>query len=474
MAMPSDVVNPGTGLVTVPPGTAPPPAGIPDYIPVDPGNPLDPEMLAWYTPWLSLFALPRYNPDLLIQSRGWDAMDDLLTNTTYASAIRIKKYATLYKGLSLRPAIEDVNDPDYDKARRICDFCTYLLDSIGDPLTGDRQPLRMVLWQIMDAFHAGFSVQERICHTRQKAGTPVGSDPDLPPTFLALTAFASKRPRQIGFELDAHTLRPVNLTSQTYATGWIQPVSLKRCVLYTYQPMNGLPYGMGDARAAWKHVNAVQELTRWWGLAEEFNGIPRVKATTTNPDRAYQSRLRMLLETWRQGAPMVIPPDVTIEILQALSGSLDSFRTAIKYHEEQVWTNILGQTLTTMQGSGPGSYALGAVHENTREFFFKFCRDDVEHIVEDQILCPLVTLNYGEQADALTPKASLGQWDNDERNLLATFYETLIGSGVIAPDEPFIRADLGIQPGDPTVTASGTAPDEPGIPPTPAPGGGGR
>ena len=116
------------------------------------------------------------------------------------------------------------------------------------------------------------------------------------------------------------------------------------------------------------------------------------------------------LDSIRQGAAPVLPENVKYELVSVVSQVFDGFLNAIRYHNEQIATNIQSNTLTT--GAGQNSLALGEVHQDTGQTVYDFMRRDLEGVVNQQIIRRLCLLNF---ADCDTESAAApASWANGE------------------------------------------------------------
>lgn len=383
------------------------------------------------------FQLASYNPDHLLLTKGYEQMDDMLTMACYASPLALKRYATLYKPWKIRPKLLRRDDPNYARAIEVAEFVNYALTNIRHPVTNRAQDFREVLWNTTEAFHIGFSVQEKIWRVYED-GPYKGK--------WGLQRIVPKRPRQIGFYLDRDTLELNLIRSWSPGVGFqIGPV--EKFILYTYNSYAGLPYGRGDCRPCYKHVYCINELLRLLGIALELHGVPyhefQVPAGATEE---MIQKVFNLARDIRQGAPCVLLEGIEHRVHMPASNTLDSFLKAIELHHVAIIESILGQSLTMLQGHRSGSYSLGEVHNETQGYFLSFCRRDIEEVFTNDLIRQLVVYNFPEEYHYLSPSLFLGDYDMAERQMIADFLARLVQTGVLSPDEPVIRDEVGLPP----------------------------
>jgi hypothetical protein len=402
------------------------------------------------------YKTPRFNPDALIQAKGYDAIDALLTMSVYNSPLRLVKMATLYKEPQTLPRyLSPEHAPDratYDRAQEAADLCRHVVNNIYDPETGEHGDLRTVLWYALDAVHIGFSIQEIIWRYLD-SGTYKGK--------WGLTRFAFRRPKAITFNLDPRTLKVMSLNNFTPLAGWQTNLNLEKFLFYTFQPRDALPYGWGVGRVCYKHTFTIDELIRTWGIGLQRFGTGFLKAETANTSEGARTQLRQLLDNVANGGSLVVPQGLIVELMNLPGGTLSVFANALQYHQDQIVQNILGSTLTTQAGSGEGSYALGGVHADTREYFLAYPRKDIEMLVEKQLYTRIVAYNLGPAYADVVPRHSQGVWNYQELQQLANVRKVYLDAGVIHPAEQFLREEAGMPPPQALSSLPTIAPGDP-------------
>ncbi len=392
--------------------------------------------------WLrAAYRLPEYNPDDLFRQEGYKGINKMLNMSAYSHAIRLKKYAALYRKQTISPAMNGKlvvpKNTGYKKAKEVSDFCEYVLDNIEDEETGECTDFRATLWYLLDAIHTGFSVLEKQ-YRYIRTGKYKGK--------VGIARLIPRYPTQITFNIDPFSNRVSSVNNYTPLGGWQSVIPRQKMLLYTYQPAGGLPYGNGDWRQCFKHILSIDVLMRSLSISMQKLGTGLIHATVDSPNDAYLKKVQAMLDSAKDGSSLVTPRGIDVEIISLNGTNLDIFTEALRWHEDQVVKNILGQVLTTTQGDGSSSFALGNVHQDTQNFFLAYPRNDIEFVVRHQLLRPLIRDNFGEDALQYLPIYSLGQFDAAEMNLLATAYSSFIKSGVLSPDEAFIRESAGMPP----------------------------
>lgn len=395
-------------------------------------------MSSYYSIFASSMKLPPFHPDRLIQQRGYDEADRMMEYSAYRAPMSVKRYAVLHKPWRIKSSILDPEHPDYERANSVAAACQWHHDNIVDK-TGRLQDFRAVLYELTSAFHIGFSVLE-------KTWRYVDSGPYA--GQWGFSRFTGRPARQIGFELDKNDLSILSVTSYTPAGGYQYRIDPQSCVIYTYCPENGLPYGRGDFRACYKHWWILNNLEKFHAIALERFGGPFMVIKGPVTDSSLAEKVMKALYDARQGADIMLPDGIEYEMVTLGTGALESFEHAKQWHAEQIRQLILGGNLMMSQSSMAGSYSLGSVHAETMGYFLSFCRQDIQKVWRNQVLLPWTIYNYGPDAAHMTPVLDLGDWDNADREMLAKALDVFLRHGVVYKGEGFIREMANFPPMD--------------------------
>ena len=123
--------------------------------------------------------------------------------------------------------------------------------------------------------------------------------------------------------------------------------------------------------------------------------------------------------------------------------SVAGFDECISYLDRAIAKSILGQTLTSDSTSHTATYALGAVHLDVLRFYLdKLQRDLEETVMTRQLIARLVSYNFPPGTPC--PTFRLGKIDDDRLAVAGKLIAEPVAGQVLAPDEPWIRAYLGL------------------------------
>ena len=395
------------------------------------------------------FRLAAYSPDDLVSRKGFAVYDEMQNDAQVRSCLNTKKFAVLSKGWSVRPASDS---PEDVRIARLVEFCLNdMKGSVAD-----------MLFKVLDAVAKGFSVCE--INYRRIEGGPFDG-------MIGLASVKSKDPAEFGFEMDEFLnvrgltyhgagagvqLRPQHCGEPQHLGGSqhnrdvgagvaLQPRLLpaEKFIVYTHMPVYELPHGQSDLRAAYKHWWSKEVILKFWNLYLEKFGMPTAKGTyRRGVSKDQQDELLRVLDKIQQETALVVPEDVTIELLEAQRSGDAGYVAAIEFHNKQIAKAILGQTLTSDEGSRVGSLALARVHMDVLRFYLERLKRDLEEtVMREQLVRRLVEFNFGR---AECPRFALGSLEERDLGLLGGLIGKLIGGKVVAPDEPWIREQLGI------------------------------
>ena len=189
----------------------------------------------------STYQFAQNNPDPLINSRGYEIFQEMLTMAACRGPFNQKRYDVLSLPGKTIPCITDPDDPNYEQAQEYAEFCDWCIKNIKDK-ADNNQDFRLVLFEVLMACWEGFHVTD-IIYRILPHGPYKGK--------VGYSYFASKPAKEIGWQLDYETLAPMNIMPYTPLTGYESPKAIESSLIYTYDPQEGLPYGSGDGRACW-------------------------------------------------------------------------------------------------------------------------------------------------------------------------------------------------------------------------------
>jgi phage gp29-like protein len=388
------------------------------------------------------FRLASYTPDDLLSQKGLAIYDEMQKDTQVRCCLNTKKFAVLAKGWDVLPAS---NEPADVEIARFVKFC----------LEDMRGSVQDALFKVLDSVAKGFSIAE-INYKVISDGPYAG--------MIGLDSLKAKDPAAFGFDMDEF-LNIRALTHLRQGFGGQADLPVEKFIIYTYMPQYELPHGQSDLRAAYKHWWSKEVILKFWNMYLEKFGMPTAKGTyRRGTPKDQQDELLRVLDKIQQETAIVVPEDVAIELLEAQRRGDAGYRDAVEFHNKQIAKAILGQTLTSDEGTRVGSLALARVHQDVLYFYLeKLKRDLEESVMREQLIRRLVEMNYGpagrmvngqwSMADggskpsatpSRCPRFALGSLEEQDLEVLGGLITKLVDGKVIAPDEPWIRGYLGL------------------------------
>lgn len=327
----------------------------------------------------------------------------------------------------------DVQPADASRAaKKAADLARQVLEAIDLP---------ELAVQMLDAVSKGYAVAEIVWQTDGPAWVP--------------QAIAPREAHW--FQFDRETGRELRLFDGTPDGAELPPYKF---IFHSPKVVAGIPLMGGLARSAlWAWVFKSYALRDWASFAELYGQpirLGKYEAGATREDIAVLKRAVFELGS---DAGAVIPAGMALEIVESGSktASADLYQRLIEYLDRQVSKAVLGQTLTTDQGSS-GSLAQAKVHNEVRADLMRADARALTATLARDLVAPLISLNM---PDAPLPHLRLIVEEPEDMAALADQLAKLAPLGMPIPQR-WVREKWGIPeaaPGEPVLGAA--APDVP-------------
>ncbi len=159
---------------------------------------------------------------------------------------------------------------------------------------------------------------------------------------------------------------------------------------------SGLPIRTGLARlAAWAFLFKSYTLKDWMAFLEVY-GMP-LRVGKYGASSSHEER-RVLIQAVRDlssDAAAIIPKEMEIEFIEAAGGSGNAvFAAKAEYLDRQISKGVLGQTMTTDDGS---SFSQARIHENVRHDIARADARQLALTANRDLIVPFVEINFGRQ-----------------------------------------------------------------------------
>ncbi len=376
---------------------------------------------------MAMYGNTDINVDILLANRGYLLYTrDMLADDQVKACIMIKKLGVKIGGYIIQAAVGE-SDPNYTKAKELADFLNFVIIRM-------QGSLKNVLDNISHAIVTGFSVNEIVWEIIEEECPYKG--------LIGIKTIKMRPAETLSFDLDEFC----NIKSIVQRIeGQVINIDPKKVLLFSYDPQNtGLPQGVSDLRAAYRHYWSKDALMRFRNVAAEKYAAPTgVGFYPPHFTKLQQADLLAAVKNIAIDSAIVVPDSVRIELLEAKGSVVMPYDASIDVCNSGIARAIFAQTLATNEGTTSGSFAQARIHRGILGMFLTDLRDSIADVLYEQLIKQLIDFNYGIN---LYPKIVLGAPSEPDLDALAVIMEKLINTGVVEKNEPFIREQFGFPP----------------------------
>ena len=380
--------------------------------------------------------------DDLLTRKGTDLYTEMRHDPDVKVGLLLKSCGVLAKGWALAPGVAEGED-GYEQAQEQSDFVQQCFDAMPGSLDDILEEV------LFDGLALGTSIGEKNFLLRDDGR-------------VGYKSLKPKDPQYYYLILDDYNNIERLILRGLGADEALDPAKFW---FFTHQSSHSEPWGLSDLRAAYRYYWAKRKIMEWWLIWLEKYGMPIAlgKAPRGTPAEV-RTALLTTLNTIKQETAIVIDDDQTVELLVANQTAQGGFEAALEFCGKQITKAILGQTLSTDQGtSGRGSYAQAKVHQDVLSLFIRKLKRQTEEFVDEQIIRDLIDYNFAEH---YYPNFSLKLDEADLVELSEVFFR-LTQSSIVDGRETWIREYLNLPPRE--ELPEEVIPDVPGVlgaPPT--------
>jgi hypothetical protein len=345
----------------------------------------------------------------------------MLDDADIAAPLMILKNAVLNAPIQVLSRVDDDTAPDYARATELAAFGEWALSNL-------QTPLRRTLYQMLDSRVFGYKIAEQtwmpVTEGPYKGKTTVRSLKVKPVRNLA---FVTDQFNNIVGFLYVGKNSPLVAAAQ----GVVDPQRLlprSKCAVLNHNLMDEDPRGRSSLRPLvgdW--IMRRQLKPEYLRHLQIFGGGFIVGETAPNaPDEerrdettgelvlkdgkpvrisavAYMnSQLRKL----RQGGTIAVRNGAKINIIQAENDG-EAYIKAFNWLTQRSVRALLGQTLAVLEGEH-NARAAADTALRVLWMLIKSVKQDIEEMLQQDVLKPLLIENYGRAATELLPRVSLG------------------------------------------------------------------
>jgi hypothetical protein len=374
------------------------------------------------------------------------------------------------------PEPKPVEDPEYDLAVEIRDYCLRQKDR-------SQTDFKKMLFQLLQgALLDGHKLVEKVMEI------PVDG---IDAGHLCLKDLKVKPRWSWRFVVDSF-LNPLGVLTFDPAEQKYVVIPASKYAVLTWLPRDSDPRGRCHLRAANKAWNVKQLLwAQYYAFLTQFASPsligntdpeeldqpatdPKGNLIADAPPVSPAQRMAAQVAVYRNGSYIILPPNAKL-VPQWPEGDGETFLKAIDFCDRQMAFAILYSIRATME-SKFGSRADSETSQDQVGLIIRYARDLCETLLEDDVLYPLVEARWGKDvADRLTPKVLVGKTEHQDfasyvhaiANLMTSGYltegqlpeiDSLLGLGVRGVDE------------EPLMYRQNASPERPTTPPVKADG----
>lgn len=374
------------------------------------------------------------------QTAIWDSLGGESYNPTDIPLSTFKKMcqdAEIKAGLSMirLSALSrdfDIVWPDKGKNGKkeddlVIEFLKYNFSNVEGRVEGS-------LANVLTAIQYGFSVTERVFVVHDE-GKWAGK--------ICLRRLKGLDPESIEFRCDKFGNLTGVYQSTNDANNKIE-LNMDNLIIYSNEPEFGNYYGTSRLRAVYKNWFIKDILTKFWNIALERFGVPILVGTVPTP--ADFHKMQTILDNLKFKSSITKNPGWEVEALETGIGrsSGGDFIGAISYHNEQILKGLLIPTVL-LSNPKAGSFALAKTQFDLFTIMLRQLERDIEKIIEDQIIKPLVRLNFDQSAVDF-PQFKFKPMTKEDLLELSKAFALIVKNGMALPEEAVFRDMIGFPP----------------------------
>ena len=312
---------------------------------------------------------------------------------------------------------------------------------IRDNLSNIEGGFNTVLDNILEGLKYGFSLSEKVF-----------TDPYPKGEWKGLIGYKVIRDKPV-FDFTINTSKTGEILGFTQFQDIVGPQMIPtwKLVYWGYQSTSDNPYGYSDLCPAFQHVFAQSIMDESWPTALKRYAMPILlaeKRGTAHSDEG-DDELQNVLKKIREETGIILDNQVLKDIRYLEQGGSNMAYTAYQKHQEyraqKIRLSCLVPDLAISEGIRVGSKSLGQIQ--IKSFVMNVIREirrSVANVVNEQIVKPLVDMNFNDVDNY--PEFRFGSSERDDDEKLAKILMDFMANGVVTIEEDriWMREKFGI------------------------------
>jgi len=347
-----------------------------------------------------------YNPDPLYQKAGdYSIYEEMLLDDQVSVCLQIKKDIVLNSGWKVISNDEKNLD---------------IADEIESMLREDLDcPIEDYLEEILSAYEFGFSLSEKIFRK-------------LPDGKITLKALKTRHPNTWLIHTDKHG----NIERyQQFGLQGSEDIAPESLIHYINNRKFQNPYGTSDLLTAYTAWFAKKQVVKYFSIFMEKYASPSpIARYPLNAPKDAVTDLFNAIKKFQTKTALTIPKEVEIDFLESKNNG-DVYQKALNIFNMFIGRSLMVPDLLGYQGSetSGGSYTLGVEQFTVLHKHLMRRRQTIEAVVNDHIIRPIATYNYGMMDDY--PRFVLNPINEDDQTELVKLWLDAVKSRTFKPTQ---------------------------------------
>ncbi|AGE60849.1 hypothetical protein ANDROMEDA_10 [Bacillus phage Andromeda] len=334
-----------------------------------------------------------------------EVYEKMLTDGQVKSALDMIKLSATAKGFTVTG--------DDDESKKYADFINENFEMI-------RGNMEDVLKEIMTALEYGYSCTEKVFEYKNGK--------------IMLKKLKTLDPYSVAGKTDR--FGDLVYVKQRIGSKTIK-IPADKVLWYAHQKRFGNIYGQSRLRTVYKHWFIKDKMYRFANIAYERYGTPLLVGSVE--DKNDVPEITRLLRNINGMTGLGLSGGADVKAIQTTNADFIGY---IEHHDRKIMESLLvPPSLLGLSRGQSGSYALSSNQFDIFMIHLESIQRDIKSLIEEEIIRPLVDLNFPNvtRYPAFTFKP-LADRDIDK---LSSVFEKLINASVIAPEEDWLREELG-------------------------------
>ncbi len=320
-------------------------------------------------------ASPYENPDKVLGSKGISYIEAEVERDPHVYSLFNTRIGSLVKrGFEIRPVV--IAGKVHPKAIEAAEFVNFALKNMESDFVTD-------LVGMMSALSRGYSLSE-INYKIIEFGKFKGK--------LGLKNIRLKDQSYFAFKFDKYGY---------YTPIQLDPVEKALPPEKFIHFINGLndenPYGTPLSSLAAFYVWLKKNSFKFWAVYNDHFASPTPKVEVPENSKVGDKADKAadeIINAIEQGRGLKVPRNIVVGFLEATRNGQSSYDGFIDRCNKEISKLILGQTLTSEDGKGKGSHALGSVHADVLQTYTLYDLIVSSAVINQQLIKRLVAFNY--------------------------------------------------------------------------------